>query len=338
MRLLIGFSKYCILLFSVFIIAGCNTKPDKKNECPSFSLVLQSPYEDPLPHPSGLSIGFNHTPLIEIRYNYGYDCPLQASYIFDINNSGFWMIDSDGNNKRKVLPYYLVTPSWSPDGSWITFSRDGCIYKMYFDGEQFDTISPIQLTFGTNDFYPAWRSDGEYIAYDNSDCGSIGVDPPPNSCGILIKDSNIGNETTFIIKERRFPYWGLSKDTLFYGLFSYNLLTKTEETILDLEGINFRLAGRPLYNLNNGLIFFKGKFLNSTDNICLYSIKPSGQDFTRVSDDPILDFSIAPSGEIIYVLYNGYRLDEGNGALWIMDSDGSNKRQLTFDEVNILIE
>ncbi len=323
--------------FLVFIV-GCNKNIDGITtiECPPFERVLSSPYEDPLPHPSGLLIGFNHTPLIEIRYSYGYDCPLQATYFFDNSNTGFWLADSDGNNERKVLPYYLITPSWSPDGNWISFSKNGNIYKMPFDGECFDTLSVIQLTNGTNNFYPAWSSDGRYIAYDNTECGSVTEPPPPNSCGILITDSNNGSEKTFIVNERRFPYWGPSSDTLFYGLYSYDLINKNESIIIDLVQIGFRLIGRPLYNPNKNLIFFQGKFINSTNNIQLYSIRPTGEDFRLVSTDPVLDFSITPDGKIVYVLFDGCRLDEGKGALWVMDYDGSNKQQLTINNQLIL--
>jgi len=38
-----------------------------------------------------------------------------------------------------------------------------------------------------------------------------------------------------------------------------------------------------------------------------------------------------PDGRIIYLLYSHDRIDEGKSVLWIMDQDGSNKEQLTFN-------
>jgi hypothetical protein len=43
--------------------------------------------------------------------------------------------------------------------------------------------------FSLIDYQPAWSLDGEWIAYDNTDCGSSVTPAPPNSCGILIANN-----------------------------------------------------------------------------------------------------------------------------------------------------
>jgi len=324
------------ILFIFFIIA-CH-HDTYQSDCPGFDWLPISPYESPLCHPSGLIIGFNHIPIEEIFYGYGYDCPRQANYIYDGNDRGFWLMNSDGSNMRKVLPYYLGTPTWSPDGNWIAFSRNGNIFKIPFNGESLDTSAIIQLTTCGMNYYPAWSTKGNLIAYDNTNCGTSVSPAPENSCGILIIDP-FGNNSSFVIGGgRRFPYWGNATDTIYYGLFSFDLINRKETTIFDTKAARFSTSGRPLYNPLKDEIFFLGKFDNTPDPIRLYSIKPSGQGFKLISNEEIKDFTITPEGKVIYLLFNGYRITENQGTLWCMDGDGSNKIQLTFNEFKISIK
>ncbi|MCJ7446778.1 MAG: hypothetical protein MUO72_03710 [Bacteroidales bacterium] len=323
-----------IIIFILIVANSCNDK-NKKPGCPPFEWIPGSPYDDPICHPSGKIIGFNHIPLKEIKYTYGFDCPRQALYIYDLEGVGFYLIDSDGQNQRRVLPYRLNCPSWSPDGKWIIFSnRNGDICKMPFDGDYFDTTSIIQLTTSGHNFFPKWSHDGNYIVYDNTTCGS-GVNPiPPNSCGILIMDSD-GNNKSFIIEARRFPYWGRSEDTIFYGLRYYDLVNKHENIIFDNIKSGFSVEGPPSFNPQKTKVFFLANYTYIPGPIKLCSVDPSGENFKPISIDPILKFTFMPDGRIIYLLYSYERIDEEKNALWIMDQDGSNKLQLTFNDFMI---
>jgi len=321
----------CVLLSKIILIA-CNKQPVIDSDCPNFHNYPSPTYQSPIAHPLGEIIGFNYRPIKKIEYNYGYDCPLQANYIYDETKAGFWIADSSGNNMRQVFPFYLHSASWSPDGNWIVFTT-GNIYIMPFDGENFDTTSVVQLTDSGHDASPSWSRDGKYISYSNKECGSAVNPPPDNGCGILIKNLS-ENETRFIIGNgRSFSYWGPSNDTLFYALYYYDLVNNTENVILDNNSILFTLRSRPLYHPNKNKIFFTGDYTYVDDTTNLYSIDPSGSNFHLVSNEPIKDFSFTPEGKIIYVLYDGYRLDEDLGTIWIMNDDGTNKRQLTKNTI-----
>jgi len=324
------FSILCIVNLILFCFS-CRDITDHNNNpgCPPFDQVLISPYDDPICHPSGKIIGFNHIPLKEIKYTYGFDCPNQAQYIHDLEGVGFYLIDSDRKNQRKVLPYRLNCPSWSPDGKWITFSN-GNIFKIPFDGECFDTTSIIQLTTSGHNFYPKWSPDGNFIVYDNTICGSASSPIPPNSCGILTMDSE-GNNKSFIIEARRFPYWGRNTDTIYYGLRYFDLVNKKEKIIFDYIKLGFSVEGPPSFNPQKTKIFFLVNYTFIPGPIRLGSVDPSGENFNLVSNDPINSFSFMPDGRIIYLLYSHDRIDEGKSVLWIMDQDGSNKEQLTFN-------
>ena len=51
------------------------------------------------------------------------------------------------------------------------------------------------------------------------------------------------------------------------------------------------------------------------------------------------NFSWSPDGKYMVYLYrtNNYRIDEEKGALWIIDVETKEKRQLTYNQFNLLI-
>jgi len=313
-----------ILICILFPLSSCQDKED--NGVGFGDPPPICPYDEPICHPSGKVIGFNYVPIKGIIYFNG--TPTQ--YIYDDEKAGFYLINSDGQNQRRILPYFLHCPSWSPDGKWITFSSRN-IYKMPFDGENFDTTLMTKLTDGNSDFSPTWSPTGKLIAYDNTSCGSAVTPIPPNSCGVLIMDSN-GNNKTFVQQARRFPFWGKSDDTIYYyGMYSYDLVNRHENIFFDNVKLGFTLEGIPSFNPQKNKIFFLGKYISVRSNIKLYSVESTGKNFMLISDEPISNFTFTPDGRIIYVRYSNETIDETTGVLWIMDQYGSNKQQFTYN-------
>jgi hypothetical protein len=320
---------YGLMLF-ILLISGCDNENHIKPKCPGFDWVPSTPYDDPIWHPSGTIIGFNHRPIKEIKYSYGYECPRQATYIYEEDSIGFWLINADGTNMRRVLPYYLETPDWSPDGNWIAFSNGAQISKMPFDGESFDTVAIEQLTFEGRNFFPAWSPDGELIAYDNTDCGSATTPIPPNSCGVLIMNAD-GSEKRYI-GDGRYPYWQNTNDYLFSGGFKYDLIENTSEIFFDAWDFNVSIEPPVRFNPLGTLIAWPGNFTNTpTQFDKLLAITPNGTNLKTISDNNIINFSWAPDGRIVYVDFDNIRIDSEKGALWIMDADGRNQQQLTYN-------
>ncbi len=66
---------------------------------------------------------------------------MSREYFWKDDSAGFWLINTDGTDMRRILPYKLYSTDWSPDGQWIAFDSNNdspngmnFIRKMKSDG------------------------------------------------------------------------------------------------------------------------------------------------------------------------------------------------------------
>ncbi|MBA4411028.1 MAG: hypothetical protein Q8S54_14780 [Bacteroidota bacterium] len=334
MKLILRFCIISIVLFS------CNDDSGKSN-CPPYDIVPESPYNDPVWHPSGNIIGFNHKPIKEIHYPNGYDCPRQAVYEYDNDSAGFWLINSDGTNQRRILPYILTTPAWSPDGKWIAFSKGAQICIMSFDGTQFDTTTIVQLTTEGRNFLPAWSRNGDKIAFNESICDKT------IKCGIWIFGFEARAQTNINIYGN-YPSWHPSSDSLIYVTNAINEKgTDVGDSIwiyinpLKVKHL-LKYVALPNYDNRNlrysptGTIIAFISSLSTGGGMQLYTINSDGSGLKQLTTDGCKNFSWSPEGKIVYLNFDNSRIDKTKGTLWIMNADGTNKRQLTYNNFQII--
>jgi Tol biopolymer transport system component len=317
------------LLFLISLILITCGENENEGIAPPYP-VTESPYDDPVWHPSGWIIGFNHTPIREIYQNKG----RQFYWKSDRDSMGFWLINADGTNMRRILPYYLNTPAWSPDGKWIAFSNNAQINIMPFDGEKFDTTAIQVLTDIGNNFFPSWSPDGEWIAYD-SNANS------PKGQYFIWKMKNDGTSKKTIsytpnLGETRMPFWkkdfsiihqryvGVGSPEIF-GMDStgYNEIRITDNKIHETF---------PKSSPDNKYI----TYISYSGGLTLNKIDVSTNKTLNLTNCCV-NYSWSPNGEkIVYVNFYYSHIYETTGSLWIMDADGGNKQPLTYNSFQIV--
>ena len=303
--------------------------------CPLFLTIPTPPYNSPVWHPSGEFIGFNHIPLRRIEYPYGEHC--QGDQYFQGDSTGFWLINPDGTNIRRIFPFTLQSPAWSPDGEWIAFcapqGSDVNIFKMRFTGTTFDTTTLVQLTFAGRNFFPAWSPDGIWIAYDSNQ-------DSPNGMNFIWKMRSDGSEKLRIAYtpnqgEIRVPNWSPNGKTIAH--LRYVGVGEPEIFVMDTSGgTPLRLTSdnefdsHPRYSPDGTRIaFWSGGDIRLMDSL--------GANRKQLTTDRVdgsfgLPFSWSADGSsIVYARYDFKNYGYSNGVLWVVEVSTKVMRQLTFN-------
>lgn len=278
--------------------------------------VLPSVDQYPVFHPSGKWIAYSHWNLILDTITIDTD-------IDTTDTAGIWIIKPDGSEQRLLFaveyPYEDVplNVDWSPDGDEIVFSWYKQIWKAEIDTMNMKIIPQTlkSLTNKDENFYPRWDPTGKRILWSKT------YSENDDSIGIWIMD-NEGNDKMQINKgveavwmdSNRIIFLeegvAIKKIDLSTGIFS--IILKTSE-MGDISNINYSpQQSKIVFNISAGkegiwICDTLGKNLKQLDNELL-SIEPS----------------FSPDGNKIVFIKNGN--------VWIMDIDGTNKKQLTFSK------
>ena len=211
--------------------------------------------------------------------------------------------------------YVHTRVSWSPDSRWIAFWAAGSLYKMLASGD-----SLTRLTTGTNDIRPAWSHDGSQIAFVRTGISLLRID---SLTARLL--STTGN----------FPSWhpnGAELVAMEVGQQILNL-----EFLQNVDAISIASGEhRNLYAFGSSDICGFGSISPAGDRYVFSVRRENGQaqiwivDLatstpTRLTSDGGDYPAWSPDGRMIAYT----RTAQGDGALWIMQADGSGKRRLT---------
>lgn len=235
--------------------------------------------------------------------------------------TGIYLIDTNGTNKRLLVGDLSFSPDFSPDGNWVTFAN-GQIYKIKINGD-----SLMQLTNGGSNYFPSWSSDGEWIAYDSDyldPTGSIVIWKVKTDTSIRRDISQHGTG------EWRMASWSPDGKKIVHQ--RYIGVGEPEIFIMDSSGQNpVRITSNnnwdeyPRYSPNEQKIIFT-QMHEASINYQIYTINIDGTGLTKLTDTQGYTADYSPDGERIVFCDSS----PGNGRLWIMNKDGSNKKQLTF--------
>jgi Tol biopolymer transport system component len=313
MRLLIT-----LVVFSFIAISACKREEYNDPECAIPAIVPYQPYSDPVWYPNGQLLGFNHTPQAGVFANGTAPCIWYMNSVKQ-DSAGFYLMNKDGTGFRRVTNFYLNTPAWSPDGNWIAFSSPPHIYKMCFDGYTFDTAHIIKLTDSGANFYPSWTANSDTIYFDSN----VGT----NGQGYYIwKMANDGSGKIGFPNTGRQPFVGSDGNLYFVkGSAGQPEVFKMKKDGSDITQITFNskngIRRSPKYN--NGKVFFWDGAIFST---------PINQYLPKELCLSTETYDISNDSEIVYGTAEYGITDKRFCTLWIMNADGSNKRQLTFNQ------
>ena len=273
------------------------------------------PFTDPIWHPGGSILGFNHTPISGSP---------AAGFAYKLDSAGFWLADSNGTSMRRALTFQLKDPAWSPDGRWIAFANQRVIWKMPFDGVNFDTTQIYKLTDGKADcINPAWNTTGDTIYFDSdynydmvkpyriykmaSDgsgqtlIGNKGIDSISSSHASCTADGQILH---------------IRGDTKSYYVFSMDTNGDNVKQLSDYTG-SPKVLDNPLkYGVN---IFYEDYGIWVTNGI---------SPVKKIVDASTQGFSISKKGIIAFVNFSnssGAFIDHSHACIWTANHDGTNQ-------------
>ncbi|MCI0695821.1 DPP IV N-terminal domain-containing protein [candidate division KSB1 bacterium] len=250
---------------------------------------------------------------------------------------GIWLVNVETGATQPLLRGFTL-PAWSPDGKKLALVRGAQIYTIdvvSLDPVRVDSSSLRQLTFEGRNFFPAWSPDGQWIAYDNTICGSAVEPPPPNSCGILIL--NYEGQNQRFISRGRFPDWLPDGNYLLYvGLYNeiYQININDTSQIAKLTSLNqvyiYATDNRyPKYSHDGTKIAFYSQ--PRVGPPAIWVMNSDGSNIHKLSSDYAQQFDWSPDGQrIAFIFWNFFEAVPGNGQIWLINVDGTGLKQLTF--------
>jgi TolB protein len=238
-------------------------------------------------------------------------------------NDGIYLIRPDGTENQLWHTEMADSPAWSPCGQWIAFSQNAQIWKKKVDGD-----SLTQLTFEGRNFFPVWNSMGDWIAFDAFIQNATYLYS-------IWKMKPDGTEKTIISYKPdegavRMPNW--KGDTIVNIRYKQGAFISSEIFSMNAEGenekrITFNESSDyypKLSSVHHQIVFTSQS--TSTGAIRIWSIKIDGTNLKQLTSMQSYSCDWSPCGN--YIVYTDARSE--NGRLWIMNADGSNKRQITF--------
>jgi Tol biopolymer transport system component len=228
---------------------------------------------------------------------------------------GISLVDSSGANRRLLLAGEGVGFTWSPDSRWLAFSAVGSLYKIRVNGD-----SLTQLTSSTGDIRPAWSPDGTQIAFVRTGVWLLRMDSlttrqlstsgnfpswHPNGMEVVVMDA--GQQ--------------MSDLQFLYGVDAMNTATGEWRTLYSFKSPD-NCAFGSMSPAGDRYLFRAqpNQGLSQVWGVDLATMTP-----TRLTADGADYPAWSPGG--VMIVYT--RTAEGDGALWLMRSDGSGRRRLT---------
>ncbi|MEK6684590.1 MAG: Tol-Pal system beta propeller repeat protein TolB [Nitrospirota bacterium] len=235
-----------------------------------------------------------------------------------------YLMDYDGYNVRKITGdrSLNLSPKWSPDGNWITYTsyRGGtpAIYTLDMaTGRLSKTVGLPGLNIS-----PAWSPSGGELAFASSRDG-------PTQIYRVDREGKALRRLTLDQSDNLSPTWSPTGAEI---AFTSNRGGSPQIYMMNAAGTNVRrLTFSGDYNTSpswspKGVSIAYTCRVDGRLRIC--AISPDGATLARLTDGPGEDESPAWSPDGKHLIFSSTRLSRGD--LFMMNADGTEMERLTF--------
>jgi Tol biopolymer transport system component len=277
------------------------------------------------------------------------------SYIYKIafinNNEGIKTINSDGTEENCIIKKIIGYPSWSFEGNMITVADMSIEYNalLYIVNKNGENLREHEwLHAGSlNNWYEYYGDDAPIFSarwspIDNR-IAFCGLNKMNSDIYITATDENSFNQYKYLYSKSKnlnnitnggpedwYPIWSNDGESIYYLT---NFYCNHRWQAYDIAKININLEDRIRITNNNYITEFaispnekKIVYTGQYDN--LYIINIEGTEEKKIASGHSATWS-PDNSKIAYVSE-----DNGNSEIYIIDSDGTNKFQLTNNNAN----
>lgn len=293
-----------IILCLLMVTTSCNQIPEPSPV--NYELYVSDRDQYPKFSPDGEHI---------VYYHLNAESPDSEDY-----PTGLYIIDKNGGNRKLVLKGIHLNPTWSPDGQWIAFSTQGELQKCKTNGDSLMTFQNDNPFQGNFFFYPDWSSDGEEILFDRAEniegeSNLFSMKSDFTSARPIFGNIVIGGRDPELnLIRNRIVYIKVSREWDFWRVFSMDTTGNDDVLLTDNDKDN----RSPSWSSDGQRIVW-------AMNVRLHIMDSDGSNVTP------LTYGADPSWSVMdKIVFSHANQDYTKEVLYVINPDGSNKRQLTF--------
>lgn len=251
-------------------------------------------------------------------------------------NAEIYVMNADGSGQTNLTnhPAGEHNPSWSPDGSRITFESDrddgqnytSKIYVMNADGSNQQRLSSA----AGDDYAPVWSPDGSKIAFTSYRDGNAEI-------YVMNADGTNAIRLTNNLGTDQSPSWSPDGRKI---AFESRRNNKTGVYVMNADGSNqtpltdnLTTAFSPAWAPDGSRLAFVGRG-SSSSNFRIFTVNPdgSGQVGLTLDTSSTADPVWSPDAtKIAFLDYRDRASTNSTPELYLMNADGSNQSRLTYN-------